>query len=45
MGSHMKMAKLAIFNGEVGRVRGFVTTYRLYLKIKMREVTIKEQVQ
>ena len=26
--SHMEMAKLAIFNGEVGKVGGFVTVYR-----------------
>jgi len=33
----MEMAKLAVFNGEAGKVMGFITAYRSYLKIKMRE--------
>jgi len=44
LGSHMEMAKLAIFNGEAGKVVGFVTACKSYLKIKMREGTIEEQV-
>jgi len=44
MGSHMEVAKPAIFNGEAGKVGGFVTTCRLYLRMKMREATIEEQV-
>ena len=35
MGSHMEMAKPAIFNGEAGKVEGFVTMCRLYLRMKM----------
>jgi len=27
IGPHMEVAKPAIFNGEVGKVEGFVTTY------------------
>ena len=42
--SHMEMAKPAIFNGEVGKVGGFVTACRLYLKMKMKERTVEEQV-
>jgi len=45
MGSQMEMAKPAIFNSEAGRVEGFVITCRLYLRMKMREVTVEEQVQ
>ena len=45
MGSHMEMAKPAIFNGEAGRMGGFIIAYRLYLRMKMREVIIEEQVQ
>ena len=45
MEPHMKVAKLAIFNGEAGKVGGFVIACRLYLRIKMRETTVKEQVQ
>jgi len=44
MGPHIEVAKPAIFNGEAGKVGGFVTVYRLYLRMKMREVTVKEQV-
>jgi len=45
LGSHMEVTKPAIFNGEAGRVGGFVTAYRLYLRMKIREVTVEEQVQ
>ena len=45
MGSHIEVAKPAIFNGEAGRVGGFVTACRLYLRMKMREGTVEEQVQ
>jgi len=45
MGSHMEVAKPAIFNGETGKVGGFITVCRLYLRMKMRENTVEEQVQ
>ena len=45
MGPQMEVAKPFIFNGEAGRVGGFVTVYRLYLRIKMREAMVEEQVQ
>jgi len=44
LGSHMEMAKPAIFNGEAGKVGSFITACKSYLKIKMREGTIEEQV-
>jgi len=44
LGSHMEMAKPAIFNGEAGKVGGFVTACRSYLKMKMREGIVEEQV-
>ena len=44
-GYQMEVAKLAIFSGEAGKVEGFIMVYRLYLKMKMREATVKEQVQ
>ena len=44
LGSYMKMAKPAIFNGEAGKIGGFVTACRSYLKMKMRKGTVEEQV-
>ena len=45
MGSHMEVAKPAIFNGEAGRVGEFITACRLYIKMKLRGNTVEEQVQ
>jgi len=45
MGSHMEVVKLAIFNGEAGKVGGFITACRLFLRMKLRETTVEEQMQ
>jgi len=45
MGSQMEVAKPPVFNGEAGRVGEFITTCRLYLRMKMREAMVEEQVQ
>ena len=45
MGLHMKVAKPAIFNREAGKVGRFVIACRLYLRIKMKEAAVEEQVQ
>jgi len=45
MGSHMEVAKPAIFNGEAGKVGGFIMACRLYIKMKLRGNTVEEQVQ
>ena len=45
MGSHMEVAKPAIFNGEAGRVGGFIMACRLYIKMRLRGNTVEEQVQ
>ena len=43
-GPKIEVATPAIFNGEAGKVGGFVTVCRLYLRMKMREATVGEQV-
>ena len=45
LGPHIEVAKLAIFNGEAGKVGGFITAYRLFLRMKLRGATVEEQVQ
>ena len=44
-GSHMEVAKPAIFNGEEERVGGFITACRLYIKMKLKGNTVEEQIQ
>ena len=45
MESQMKVAKPPVFNEEAERVGGFIIAYKLYLRIKMKEATVEEQVQ
>jgi len=44
-GSHMEVAKPAIFNGEAGRVGGFISAYKIYIRNKLRGETVEGQVQ
>jgi len=41
-GSHMEVAKLAIFNGEAEKVGGFITVCRLFVRMKLRGRTVEE---
>ena len=40
----MEVAKPAIFSEEAEKARGFIIAYRLYLRIKMKEAIVEEQV-
>ena len=45
MGSHMEVAKPAIFKGEAVNVGDFIMACRLYLRMKIRGTSVEEQVQ
>jgi len=40
-----EVARPQMFNGTSSRVLGFVTVYKLYIRIKMRRATVKKQIQ
>ena len=43
-GSSVDVAKPPTFNRDVSKISGFLTAYRLYIRIKMRNTSIKEQI-
>ena len=45
IGSHMEVARPSIFSGEAGKVGGFIMACKLYLRMKMREALLEEQIQ
>ena len=44
-GAHMEVAKPAIFNGETGKVGGFISACKLYIRNRMRGDIVEGQVQ
>jgi len=43
--SNMEVAKLPMFNEDTSKVPGFITVYKLYLRMRMRNIVIEEQIQ
>jgi len=43
--SNIKVVKPPIFNRKAEKVGGFITACRLYLRIKLRETIVEEQIQ
>jgi len=43
-GLNIEIAKPQIFNGKVDKVSGFLIAYRLYIRMRIMEVTVKKQI-
>ena len=42
--SNVKVAKLQMFNRKVGKVLGFLTAYRYFIRMRMRNQSVEEQI-
>ena len=42
--SNIEVAKALVFNRKAEKVGGFITAYRLYLRMRMRGVMVEEQI-
>ena len=43
-GSNVKIAKPQTFNRKASKISKFLIAYKLYIRIKMREIVVKEQI-
>jgi len=44
-GSNVDIAKPLMFNKNTSKVSGFLMAYRLHFRTKIRDISVKEQVQ
>jgi len=42
---NVKVAKLQIFNRKAGKVLGFLTAYKLFIRMRIRDMMVEEQIQ
>ena len=43
--SNVEIAKPLVFNWEARKIGGYITVCKLYLRIRIREVLVEEQIQ
>jgi len=43
--SNTEIARPQVFDGNLGKFLGFVTAYRLFIRMRMREDAVEEQIQ
>ena len=43
-GSNVDIAKLPLLSRKTGKILGFLIVYRLYIRIRMRDAVVEEQI-
>jgi len=42
---NIEVAKLQIFNGKISKILGFLMAYKFYIRMRIRNAAVKEQIQ